>query len=332
MAYIPGVPYNQQQYNATSSRTPDVPMGGSTTVSGAANPQAITGGVNQAPVSMGNMPEWAAKNVAEYNPWAANTVTGNMNQQRAAQNYASLGQQYGGQNPNSWTPWAQTDVAAGGAQGYANMDLLINPTYQANIGKDYMMQQAGSNKGLFGRDIQRNPYTGEMLGYGQYSEIDPTGGKNLGKDFYSQQRAYPAREGQPNYLDLPNYLGPDKEGMKQQLGGMASSYYSKNKNMFESPINTGMGVSQNDLILAMLMNSVPNYQQYGTPNNKDMWQLGPWSSMLEEYGGTLGTDPNRRLAPYTEDIRAKNYNPYAGPVGLAVSQRPGLTGRSYGAM
>jgi len=305
MAIYSGVLPQQQQYGAMSSRASDVPFTQAGVVTGA--PQTPTEAGTQAqPQSPNVLPDWAAANVAQMNPWAMNTVTGGMNMAKAAQNYAALSRQYGGANPQEWTPWQQKDVAARGAGGFGNVDILINPTYRENIGKDFMMKQTGSNKGLFTRDIERNPYTGEILGYGGYSEINPTGGKDFGKKFF-EQRIYP----ETGKNELPSMGKPDYASMRKQLDAQAKSYMAQNPDLFNAAVNTGMEDMQRQLALAILLNAVPNYEQYGVRPGGTTYLLGPWKSLLGQYGGDSRA---LKRGEFVSDIYAKNYNPYSGPV------------------
>lgn len=303
MAIYSGVRPQEQQYGAMSSRASDVPFTQAGVVTGA--PQTPTEAGTQAqPQSPNVLPDWAAANVAQMNPWAMNTVTGGMNMAKATQNYAALSRQYGGANPQEWVPWQQKDVAAGGAGGFGNVDLFINPTYEANLGKDFMMQQTGADKGLFARDIQRNPYTGEILGYGGYSEINPAGGQSFGKDFWEKNRVKGA------WSDLAGAYeyNPDLDAMKKQINAQTQAYMAQNPDLFNAAVNTGYGTDQNALALALLMNSAPGVNMFDRRTSYSV----PWKELYQYYGGS------QPMSSFNKEFLNKDYNPYSGPVYGAI--------------
>jgi hypothetical protein len=274
MAFIQGTNYGRIGSRNLQAQTPTVPNTPAQLVSGDASQQTQPSGYmpTQQVGSLSSLPDWAQENINAYNPWSLSTLGGWQGQDKGLKNYNASSAMYGNNDPG-YVPFAFNALSAGGA-GYdpSNYNLLMrdNPMEAMQAGKDVR----ASGTSYTTRDINRNPYTGEITGYGSRQEYnyDP---QKLQQGFWTSQE-------------------PGKgywKGIDKSLGKQINPFMSQYGDLLNDPLSKYKGsLSEDALKSALLMNNVPTYQSLGA--NPRSHNLGTYLNIWDTALGKYGTDVN----------------------------------------
>lgn len=254
MAIYSGI--QPQQYGALSAN-PDVPLSQGRIAEGTQSQAPFAQPAQPATqnATTAALPSWAQQNINQF-------ATDEWTQRKASQNFANYAQLYGGQSAATWNPWVAKNQAKLGSGFDLNKYNLFLGNDKVAAGKKFGVNEQSLQ--AYQQDIMRNPFTGEVTGYGSM-DYNPFSKALTKKSLIDTYNPYQNKEAQVAGFDPygnmnTNMIDPTKVvGQLQQT--MAPEYENYLKLRNEQPwseFNEG-NLTQDDLVRDLVTASVPNY-------------------------------------------------------------------------